>query len=267
MGEHAVVWAVRDVTIDGETLHVESAGAADLDDVIVFCHGLGGAHGVWYQQVAHFAGRYRTVTWDARGFGRSTNRGGKGTVATAAADLASVLDALGVGQAHVVGQSMGGWTALGFALADPDRVRSLVLTNSLAGVAADQWAAAAAQAPPPPAPTLGAHPALGPTMRRDDRAKAFLYQQLGSALPPPAEARSSLFTTSFSDARVAGLSCPVLVIASSDDRIFPAPLVEAAAARLPGARFALIDGAGHSTFFERPTAWNAVVDAFLSDLH
>lgn len=263
MGESAPAWAVHEVAVDGEVLYVETAGSGD--DVVVFCHGLGGTHAVWYQQVARLAGRYRTVTWDARGFGRSTNRAGAGTVATASTDLAAVLDAVGVERAHVVGQSMGGWTALGFALTHPARVRSLVLTNSLAGLATADWAAAARQAPPPPAPVVGVHPALGRHLMATDPAKSFLYQQLGSAGAPPVEARESLFTVSLDD-RAGQMACPVLFVASSDDRIFPRPLIEAAAARIPQARLVVIDDAGHSTFFEQPDAWHAAVEPFWSGL-
>jgi 3-oxoadipate enol-lactonase len=159
---------------------------------------------------------------------------------------------------------MGGWTALGFALAEPGRARSLVLTNSLGGVATEAWVAAARQAPPPGPAVLGVHPALGRHLMDTDRAKAFLYQQLGSSAPPPAEARDSLFATAFTDTQVAGLACPVLVVASDDDRIFPNALIAASAARLPGARLTVIAGAGHSTYFEQPDAWNAVVDGFLA---
>lgn len=263
MGED-VRWAVHEVRVDGETLHVETAGAGD--DAVVFCHGLGGTHAVWYQQVARFAGRYRTVTWDARGFGRSTNLGGAATVTTAAVDLGAVLDAVGLERAHVVGQSMGGWTALGFALAQPSRVRSLVLTNSLAGIETTAWVAASRQAPPPGPPVVGVHPALGRHVMTTDRAKAFLYQQLGSALAFPPEARDSLFSTAFTPADVAALACPVLVIASDDDRIFPQPMIEAAAAHLPGATLTVVPGAGHSTYFEQPEAWNDAVDAFWSTI-
>lgn len=261
MGQDTTAWAVHEVAVGGELLHVETAGAGD--DAVVCCHGLGGTHAVWYQQVARFAGPdRRIVTWDARGFGRSTNRAGAATVTTAALDLAAVLDAVGVERAHVVGQSMGGWTALGFALANPARVRSLVLTNSLAGIATEAWAASAAQAPPPGPAAVGVHPALGRHVMETDRAKAFLYQQLGSSAPPPAEARQSLFDVTFADDRLAALACPVLVVGSTDDRIFPLPMIEAAAARIPGARTVVIDGAGHSTYFEQPEAWNDAVEAF-----
>ena len=71
-----------------------------------------------------FARDYCVVTWDQRGFGLSTNRNGLANPRTATADLLAILDHLGVERAHVVGQSLGGWAALGLAIAHADRVRT-----------------------------------------------------------------------------------------------------------------------------------------------
>jgi len=260
-------WTTGTVESDGESLHVESAG--DGPETIVFCHGAGGSHAVWYHQVVHFAPAYRVVIWDARGFGTSTDRARRAAIPAAVADLAAVLDWCGAPRAHLVGQSMGGWTALGFALAEPARVHSLTLANSIAGVATEAWRAhlaASPQGPPPKA--LGRHPALGARFRDRDPAGAFLYQQLGgegyggpAGLAP--HVRASLVGTTYDDARVGGLDLPVLCIGAGDDDIFPPALVEAAADRIPNSRVVILEGAGHSPYFEIPDAWNAALEAFL----
>ena len=270
MGEGRARWARHEVAVDGEVLHVESSTPVrDGDDrpPLVLCHGLGGSHAVWYQQVAHFARHRRVITWDARGFGLSTNSGGNATVVTAAKDLRAVLDALDVQAAHVVGQSMGGWTALGFTRAHPTRVRSLTLTNSLAGIGSERWAAGVSKAPPPSTDTfVGEHAALGPALVRDDPAKAFLYQQLGGTRTPPPEAMRSLLTTHVDGAVLGWMTAPVLVIGSSDDTIFPVPLLVDVVGHLPVARFEVVEGAGHSTYYERPEVWNSLVESFLADV-
>lgn len=268
MGEGRAAWARHDVATDGEVLYVESAtpagdGAAAVP--LVLCHGLGGTHAVWYQQVAHFSAVRRVITWDARGFGASTSASGRAGVVEAAADLGAVLDALEVPVAHVVGQSMGGWTALGFTLAHPERVRSLTLTNSLAGVATEAWVAQVRSTPPAAGPAaVGVHAALGPSLMHDDPAKAFLYQQLGSTREPPADAMRSLLHTSFADDALAAVRTPVLMIGSTDDAIFPPVLLREAAARLPTARLEIVEAAGHSTYYERPEVWNELVGSFLA---
>jgi 3-oxoadipate enol-lactonase len=56
---------------DSEQIYFESWG--DGAETVVLAHGLGGSHAVWYQQVPFLAQQYRVVTWDQRGFGRSTS--------------------------------------------------------------------------------------------------------------------------------------------------------------------------------------------------
>ena len=118
---------------DGERLYWECAGDGDAS-ALVLCHGAGGNHAVWYQQVPVFAETRRVLTWDHRGFGRSTARKGPTTPALAVGDLEALLDHLEIERCDVVGQSMGGWTALGFAVANPGRVRRLVLAIGVLGI-------------------------------------------------------------------------------------------------------------------------------------
>jgi pimeloyl-ACP methyl ester carboxylesterase len=70
------------------------------------------------------AGRYRCITYDTRGYGRSPAPTGP---FTQLADLTAVLDHLDVKRAALVGHSIGGGTAISFALAHPDRVSALIL--------------------------------------------------------------------------------------------------------------------------------------------
>src|SRR5689334_13474729 len=107
------------VSSDGEEIYYESTGEGET---ILFCHGLGGNHANWFQQVPFFAGSYRCITWDQRGFGCSTNRGGEVSPARAVRDLKRLVDEPGLAPFHLIGQSMGGWAAVGFALAYPERV-------------------------------------------------------------------------------------------------------------------------------------------------
>jgi 3-oxoadipate enol-lactonase len=275
-----IPWSQRTVTVDGEDVYTESAGpstadadAGAADDVIVLCHGAGGSHAVWFNQVAHFARHHRVITWDARGFGISTDRAGRSGARAAIGDLAAVLDAHQVPGAHLVGQSMGGWTVTGFTIAHPDRVRSLTLANSIGGVTVDAWQARLQSRPMArPAPSLGQHPALGPRLKATNPAAAFLYQQLGGAgyggtAGIPAHVMASLRDTRFEPADVAAIACPVLLITASDDDIFPPDLIAETARKFSpttGATVHRLDGAGHSPYFEVPETWNAAYTTFLA---
>ena len=75
---------------------------------VVFAHGAGGNTLVWWQQVPHFARRYRVLIFDHRGFGRSQCETGFEQARHFAGDLAAVLDDAGIARAALVCQSMGG---------------------------------------------------------------------------------------------------------------------------------------------------------------
>jgi 3-oxoadipate enol-lactonase len=255
---------------DGESIYFEVTG--DGPDTIVLGHGYGGNHAVWFQQVPEFARDYRVVTWDQRGFGRSTNHAGKVDPTTAAGDLAALFDHLNIERAHVVGQSMGGWTALTFALDHPERVISLTLSASIGGIFTPRIEAdfdaylrnsAAAQADGPPA--IGRHPALRAGFADEDLAKAFLYEQLGSLAPPASPAIPQILRqTKVDPARLQSFNRPVLFIAGSADDIFPPDMMTEAAAQVPRSQVALLRGAGHSGYFEVPGDWNGALRSFLS---
>lgn len=259
-----ILWRTGVLDHEGEQVYFEEAGEGEA---LVLCHGAGGNHAVWYQQVAHFAPTHRVISWDQRGFGRSTRVGELGP-RPAVRDLTALLDHLGVGQAHVVGQSMGGWCALGFALEHPARVRSLVLADTLGGIfTSDIVDILTSKVSPPLAtepPVLGAHPAIA-GLDAKDPAQAFLYQQLSSFGDeiPALEAVALLLQTRWDLEAVSALSVPTLFLFGGDDNLFPPEALRMAAERLPGAQIVEISGCTHSPYFEAATEWNAAVEAFL----
>ncbi|HEX2484510.1 MAG TPA: alpha/beta hydrolase, partial [Myxococcota bacterium] len=251
---------------DGERIYFESVGAGE--PTIVLCHGAGSNHASWFQQTAVFGAERRVVAFDQRGFGRSTARGGPTRPELAARDLAAVLDAADVsGPVDVVGQSMGGWCALAFALAHPGRVRRVVLADTPAGIMTAELAAALrtiGERTAVPPDELGRHPALGAGFVARAPAHAYLYQMLGGfGEPDLAKVAPTLLATVVPDARLAALVQPVLFVVGAEDALFPPDAIRASAAKLADARVVEIQGAGHSPYFERPGAWNRAVAAFL----
>src|SRR5438094_115563 len=92
---------------DGFRLYYEDTGG--VGPTILFLHGAGGNHLSWWQQVPLFAEEYRCVTMDQRGFGQSPDIVGGPGPAALGADALALLDHLGISQAALVAQSMGGW--------------------------------------------------------------------------------------------------------------------------------------------------------------
>lgn len=260
-----LTWRTDVLEHDGERIYFEEVGDGPA---LVLCHGAGGNHAVWYQQVAHFAPRHRVITWDQRGYGRSTRNGEIGP-RPAVRDLTALLDHLGVGQAHVVGQSMGGWCALGFAIEHPARVRSLVLADTLGGIFTPEIIEIlTSRVTPPPLgepPVFGVHPAVDGLIDHDP-AQAFLYQQLSTFTEevPSLEAIALLLQTQWDLDTLQTLGVPTLFLFGSNDNLFPADALRLAAGLIPGAEVVEIPGATHSPYFAAPGAWNAAVEDFLS---
>src|SRR5438309_1904052 len=108
-------------------LHVEEHGDGEA---LLLLQGLGQASWAWREQVPVFAERWRTITFDTRGTGRSSVPDEPYGISELAKDAVRVLENR---KAHVVGFSMGGYVALTLALTRPELVRSLVLAGTGAG--------------------------------------------------------------------------------------------------------------------------------------
>ncbi|MHB1329478.1 MAG: alpha/beta fold hydrolase, partial [Gemmatimonadales bacterium] len=104
----------------------QSAGAGDP---LVFVHGLGLDSRMWERQFEHFAGRWRVVRYDLRGFGKSALHDAVSRRDNTA-DLIDLLDCLELSQVSLVGASFGGNVALDIVLRHPCRVKKLVLAGS-----------------------------------------------------------------------------------------------------------------------------------------
>lgn len=101
---------------------------------IVFHHGVAAHIGIWTHWLGVLASKYRLVRFDMRGYGQSVKPAADftWTFDTLVDDLIQVADAAGAERFHLVGESIGGTTAIACALSHPKRLRSLVLSNASA---------------------------------------------------------------------------------------------------------------------------------------
>ncbi|WP_157721806.1 alpha/beta fold hydrolase [Tumebacillus avium] len=98
-------------------------------DPVVFLHFLNGNASTWNGVIPFFEKEYRAIGIDLRGHGRSDQPESGYDLPTLAADVAGVLDALGIDSAHFVGSSLGCHVALQLASEYPERVRSLAFSD------------------------------------------------------------------------------------------------------------------------------------------
>jgi 3-oxoadipate enol-lactonase len=255
-----VPWA----PVNGIRMYYETSGSGSP---LVFAHGAGGNHLSWWQQLPHFARTYRCIVFDHRAFGRSLDTDGAGRRAFAE-DVRQLLDRLGIGQTALVAQSMGGRTAVGFAVRNPDRVRALVLAGTTGGAVSEEVRARQDEHRQSPLGRLSlARRAVSPRLRRERPDLVYLYRLLGKLNPPrPRDFLAPIpgFRGSSAGA-LAALNIPILFLVGEEDTITPPEIVRLAHQQVPGSQFDVIAGAGHSAYFERAEAFNERVQRFLEE--
>jgi 3-oxoadipate enol-lactonase len=236
----------------------------------VFIHGLGSSTRDWEAQVPEFSRSFQVITFDLRGHGQSDKPVGPYDMAMFAADLADLLQTLGIGAAHIVGVSLGGAVAFQFALDDPERVKTLTIVNS------GPTLGDPAEAQQKIERRVGIVQQLG--MRAMDQALSanlFLRPEQASlretfverwAENDPAayvEATRSLLGWDVTD-RLGALECPTLVLAADQDYSSVA-LKEAYVKRIPNAQLVVMADAHHAVPMEHPEQFNSVLRRFLTD--
>lgn len=249
---------------DGFRLYYEDAGGPG--PALLFLHGAGGNHLSWWQQVPVFAEEYRCVTVDQRGFGQSPDIAGGPGPSALATDALALLDHLGIARAALVAQSMGGWAAAGAAVQAPERFWAIVMANTVGNLTnaaiADLRGRLAAASPPRPAVLWQA--ALGETFRKAHPERTFLYAQIaGLNAPLAADFRDQLGRLTTPVERYAAARVPTLFLTSDEDGLIWPELSRKVHEHVAGSRFARVEAAGHSTYFERPDVFNREAGAFL----
>jgi pimeloyl-ACP methyl ester carboxylesterase len=251
-------------------IYYEATGSGPA---IVFAHGLGGNHLSWWQQVAHFAPRFTCVTFSHRGFAPSTAPEGGPEPALYAADLAALVAHLGLTDVRIVGQSMGGWTAMDTALAAPAWLRGVVMAATSGPIDPDQtgvdlagWKAMAASSRKA-ALAAGVHPAFGLRGAQEQPGLHFLYRaidEFSTGLDKEA-VRARLGARRIRPmSDLAKVTVPVLWLTGEEDGTFPSPSIPAMAAATPKGRHVQFEKTGHSAYFERASAFNAALDTFFA---
>ncbi|MBH3339999.1 alpha/beta fold hydrolase [Pseudomonas mendocina] len=116
----------KQLAVHNLNIHYYQGGPAS-GETLVLLHGFAADKDNWLRFSRHLTQDHRVIALDLPGFGDSDLPPGSYDVGTQAERLADILDAMGIQQAHVLGNSMGGHIAALFAARYPDRVRSLAL--------------------------------------------------------------------------------------------------------------------------------------------
>lgn len=250
------------VQSEGEEIYFERTGEGSP---VVLCHGLGGNHAIWWRQIEALAAHHEVITWDQRGFGNSTARNGEVGPAAARRDLGAIVDQLGYDQLSLVGQSMGGWTALGYAQANPQRIRSLILSTTLAGASREYVDRLVSAEPDRNRINRREHPVLSANFCSENPDLAVLYNSISSfgSRPVPATILQAMADDRLDLLPVEDLTIPTLVLMAEGDMLCPPPAMESFVERLPNGDLQIVPGS-HSVYYETPDVWNGAVLDFLA---
>ena len=231
---------------------------------LVMCHGIGSNRLHWWRQVCVLREEFTVVVFDHRGFGSSPSGGKSASKFTD--DLIGLLDHLKIDRTHLLGQSMGGFTAVGLATRQPERIRTLTLTSGTGGLI-----------PMPPDPQRAQammaaknYLELAPVLVRQDAFPErhpdlfFLFEEM-TQLNRDVDIRllfSELSQLKPDLKRFVEADIPTLLLAGGDDHHAQSAMSELAKA-MRRARFETLANTGHLLFFEEAPRFNACVLEFL----
>jgi pimeloyl-ACP methyl ester carboxylesterase len=252
-------------------LHCEVYGNGEP---VIFIPGFGNGLWIWFKQIRFFAERFRTVVFDPRGISRSEKPEGSVTVAQLARDVEGLLAALGVESAHIVGASFGGFVAQEFALAYPERVRSLTLScTSFGGPKHVMPSPETLQAM---ASTKGLNTeervrqnlllAFSPDYLQNKMSEVEQIIDLRAANPVPEYAYIQQLQAAISfstEERISAITAPTLIITGDADVIVPPMNSRNLAAKIPHAELRFVCGGSHTYFIEQADEFNELVSAFI----
>lgn len=245
---------------DGVRLYYEVAGSGPA---ILLTHGFAASSRMFAKTVPPLAVDHTVITWDMRGHGQTDypEDTAEYTVPLVMGDMAALLDEAGADRGVILGHSVGGYLALEFNLAFPERVDALVLEDTGPGYRKDEgregWnAMAESYAVEFEEKDLdGIHDSeeLDPSVHRD--ATGLIKAARGILKQYDSRVISSLES----------ITVPVLIVVGEQDENFVNPS-KYMAAKIPGARLEIVPDAGHSPNMAQPEVFDAALRSFLADL-
>jgi pimeloyl-ACP methyl ester carboxylesterase len=233
---------------------------------VVFVHAATGSSRVWeYQLPAFTSGGYRVITYDRRGFGRSTVNQAGPQPGTGADDLVALANHLELDRFHLVGTAAGGIVALDFALSFPQRLRSLVVANSIGGVQDEDYIELGRRLRPPQFNALPPDVReLGPSYRAaNPRGTARWLDLERQSRPEGTAPPTQTFRNRLTFALLETIAVPTLLLTGDADLYSPPAVLRLFAARIKNSESVIVPEVGHSTYWEQPEFFNKTVLAFI----
>lgn len=253
--------------INGVSLHYRHEPAPGRP-VLVFINSLGTDFRIWQDVADRLAGEFGFLFYDKRGHGLSELGDAPASIETYAADLATLLDHLGIAQVTLCGLSIGGLIAQSLYKTRPDLVDRLIFCDTAAKIGtAQSWNDRIAA-------TLSTGIAsfadgvmekwFTPDFHQRRSAELTGYTaMLSRQLPAGYAAACTALREADYSAATPAIAVPTLVVVGDQDGSTPPELVRGLAVAIPGARFEIIASAGHIPCVEQPEALSALIADFM----
>ena len=230
----------------------------------------------WQTVLPALSEHFRVIVVDNRGIGRSVPEDAPVSVDLMADDCAALIDHLGYGPVHVLGHSMGGFTALSLAARYPDRVKKLVLAATgeksssrntlLFSDLADLY-----EREEDPAGFFRTvfYWIFSPAFFEDEgTVKGAVEFALSYPFPQaPVSFRNQVNAIAAFDGRnlAVSVSAPTLVLSAAEDLLFASSAGRELAEKLPRGKYLSVEGAAHSIHAEKPKEFAEAVVSFLKE--
>ena len=233
---------------------------------IVFLHGVGSDISVWKRQLDYFSKKWRAVAIEYPGYGESDLPAKGLTREELGHSLFGAMDGLGIGEAHIVGLSMGGVMALEMVGQQPGRLRSLTLANTFArhpnamtileGLHQDtstmtmfEFAKGRVDLILAPDATEALKQEVVETMARIDKRTYYW-------------STTAVWTADYRK-DLPQIRRPVLILIGEHDQLTPIALSEELAREIPDSKLQVIPKAGHLSHLDNPDFFNRIVSEFI----
>ncbi len=261
-----------EIEANGITVNYELVGP-ETAPAVTLIHALRYDLGMWWQQVPVLAPKYRVLSYDIRGHGRSSKPAGPYSLELYAEDLRALLEALGIKRSHLVGLSIGGMIPQALAIAHPEVVSSMVLANTASDFKAPRRAEFEERARTAETRGMAALVEYGmehsftPPFREQhpDIVERFRQTALRNDSLAYAAAARAVGALHFVD-DLHRVECPTLILAGAADTGTTTEMAEVMQQRIPRCRLQIIPQAAHLSAVEQAEAFNKAMLEFLTEV-
>ena len=261
--------------INQAKIHYQEAGQGP--ETIVFSHGLLMNCTMYRAQVEVLSKRYRCISYDHRGQGRSEVTKGGYDMDSLADDAAALIRALDCGACHFVGLSMGGFVGMRLAIHRPELLKSLTLMDTSAGPEPEhkkgsyrrmafvgRWLGFRLVVKPVMKLLFGQTFLNDPdreSLREEWKQRLISLDRIGAT-----RAARGVIERKGVEENLSGITTPTLIIVGEEDAATPVPMSRSIHEAISESKLAIIPRAGHTSNIEEPDAVNRALEPFLASV-